>query len=140
MAFTHMVRNDMFYIDQNGAKYSLVKLDGFLNFTENMQKRYPGYCLSAKGHIVPSTDETLNLDELLGFFRSKDLSRYEKEKAKFFGPSARYTTGNAVEQMKVLFATYPRSGNSMMRKYFENISGLVTGTDNDVNHPPVIAL
>ena len=64
----------------------------------------------------------------------------EKEKAKFFGPSARYTTGNAVEQMKVLFATYPRSGNSMMRKYFENISGLVTGTDNDVNHPPVIAL
>ena len=105
-----------------------------------MQKRYPGYCLSQNGHIVPSTDETLNLDELLDFFRSTDLSRYEKEKAKFFGPSARYTTGNAVEQMKVLFATYPRSGNSMMRKYFENISGLVTGTDNDVNHPPVIAL
>ena len=28
----------------------------------------------------------------------------------------------------------------MMRKYFENITGTVTGTDNDVNHPPIIAL
>ena len=80
------------------------------------------------------------MDELFEFFRSKDLSRYEAEKDKFFGATSRYTTGNAVEQMRLLFATYPRSGNSMMRKYFENITGTVTGTDNDVNHPPIIAL
>ena len=105
-----------------------------------MAKRYPGYMLAKSGHILPSDDIKINLDELFEFFRSKDLSRYEAEKDKFFGATSRYTTGNAVEQMRLLFATYPRSGNSMMRKYFENITGTVTGTDNDVNHPPIIAL
>ena len=50
-----------------------------------------------EGIIVPTTDKTINLDELLAFFRSKDISRYEREKGKFFGTSGRFTTENAQE-------------------------------------------
>ena len=73
------------------------------------------------------------MDELLDFLRSKDISRYEKEKDKFFGPTSRFTTGNATEQMKVVCASFPRSGNSMMRKYFESITGIATGTTGTTN-------
>lgn len=79
--------------------------------------------------IVPDTDHRVNLDEFFALMRSKDIDRYMKEKDKFFGPSGRFTDCNSVEQMSVMYATFPRSGNSMMRKYFENVCGLCTGSD-----------
>jgi hypothetical protein len=30
---------------------------------------------------------------------------------------------------KVTYSSYPRSGNTFLRKYFESISGLATGSD-----------
>jgi len=42
--------------------------------------------------------------------------------------------------MSVLFATFPRSGSSMMRKYFENISGIATGSDHILKHSLTVAL
>ena len=30
---------------------------------------------------------------------------------------------------KVTYTSYPRSGNTFLRKYFESISGLATGSD-----------
>ena len=72
--------------------------------------------------------------------RSKDIDKYVREKDKFFGPSGRFTTGNAVEQMSVIFTSFPRSGNSMMRKYFENICGLATGSDLTLKNGLNVAL
>ena len=94
-----MWRGDYFYTNPSGDKHSLVRLEGYLLFSENLAKRYPGYMLSkeVEGIIVPSTDKTVNLDELLDFFRSKDLSRYDREKDKFFGTSGRFTSANAQE-------------------------------------------
>ena len=42
--------------------------------------------------------------------------------------------------MSVAYATYPRSGNSLMRKYFENVTGTVTGSDMVLKHQPNVAL
>ena len=105
-----------------------------------MAKRYPGYTLDKHGHIINMTDTTVNMDELLGLLRSKDIENYEKEKEKFFGFTSRYTTQDAKEQMSVAFCTYPRSGNSMMRKYFENITGIVTGEEMGIKNSPHISL
>ena len=80
------------------------------------------------------------MDELLALLRSNDIARYEREKAKFFGVTGRYTTGNAAEQMSVSFSTFPRSGNSMMRKYFENVTGIATGEEMGLKHTPHISL
>ena len=38
------------------------------------------------------------------------------------------------------YATYPRSGNSLMRKYFENVTGTATGSDMVLHHQPNISL
>lgn len=72
--------------------------------------------------------------------RSKDIAGYEKDKDKFFGPSGRFTTETAKEQLSIMYTTFPRSGNSMMRKYFENILGLATGSDMSLKHAPNFAL
>ena len=74
------------------TKHSLVRLEGYLTFTENCAKRYPGYILDKNGLCIPSTDHAVNLDELFSLLRSKDIGAYEHHKERFFGPSARYTT------------------------------------------------
>ena len=138
---TNMARQDYMYCDNEFTRFSRVRLEGYLTFSENLAKRYPGYMLDQKTHlIVPTTDHRVNVDELFALFRSKDVERYEREKDKFFGPSGRYTTENAQEQMSIMFTTFPRSGNSMMRKYFENITGLATGSDLGLRHSPNVAL
>ena len=42
--------------------------------------------------------------------------------------------------MRVVYATYPRSGNSLMRKYFENVTGTASGSDMVVKHSANVAL
>ena len=42
--------------------------------------------------------------------------------------------------MRVVYATYPRSGNSLMRKYFENVTGTATGSDMVLKHSSNVAL
>ena len=42
--------------------------------------------------------------------------------------------------MRVVYATYPRSGNSLMRKYFENVTGTATGSDMVLKHSANCAL
>ena len=80
------------------------------------------------------------MDDLLALLRSKDIDRYHSQKELFFGDQARYTTGNSQEQMQVVYATYPRSGNSLMRKIFENTTGTATGSDMALKHTPNVAL
>ena len=96
--------------------------------------------MKRSAHILPKTDITVHLDDLLALLRSTNLARYEREKEIFFGPTSRYTTGASREQMSVCYATYPRSGNTLMRKYFENVTGTVTGSDMILKHSPNVAL
>ena len=80
------------------------------------------------------------MDELLGLLRSKDIDRYEQVKTRLFSTNVRYTTAQASDQSSVAYVTYPRSGNSLMRKYFENITGIATGSDMVMKHTPNVAL
>lgn len=41
---------------------------------------------------------------------------------------------------KLTYATYPRSGNSFFRKYFETITGLTTGNDIECKYMVNLAL
>ena len=140
-AITELSRSDYLFVEENFYKMSLVKIEGYMIYSDWIAKRYPGYLLDkTTNQIVPSTDHRVHLDEFFALMRSTDIARYEKEKDKFFGPSGRFTTGNSVEQMSVLYATFPRSGSSMMRKYFENISGIATGSDLNLKFSLNVAL
>lgn len=71
--------------------------ENWLTFEEKLQKQFPGYYLGADNLISNKSDITINLDELLSLFRSKDIAYYNQVKDKFFGSQARYTTGKAEE-------------------------------------------
>ena len=90
--FVEISKRDFFYNEPHYQKHSLVRLDGYMTFSENLASRYPGYMLDKEGLCVPKTDPTVNLDELMTLFRSKNIARYESEKERFFGTTARYTT------------------------------------------------
>lgn len=51
-------------------------------------------------------------------------------------PSLQFMTGNeahdSTDQDEVVMASYPRSGNTLLRGYLERIMGLVTGSDCDI--------
>ena len=39
------------------------------------------------------------------------------------------------QQEKVILTSYPRCGNTLLRAYFERITRIFTGSDNDVRRP-----
>jgi hypothetical protein len=139
--FTSLAKLDQFYIDRDYARFSIVRIDDtWRTWSEMMQQRFPGYFLGSDMLIHNKSDISIDMDELLTLFRSKDLARYSKLKALWFGKQARFTTGKAVEQSSILYTTYPRSGNSLMRKHFENVTGIATGSDMVMRHGPNVAL
>ena len=139
--FTLAARHDHFFIDENFAKFSTHRVnDNYRTFSENLALKWPGYVMAKSAHIVPERDHYVHLDDLLSLLRSSDIDRYNRTKDHFFGPTSRYTTGKSKEQLSVCYATYPRSGNSLMRKYFENVTGSATGSDMILKHQPNVAL
>ena len=105
-----------------------------------MHLRFPGYVLAKDGKIRAGSAQAVDLDFLFELLRSKDLDRYEEVKERYFTGCPAYTTGTAREQLAIVYATWPRSGNSLMRKYFENVTGTVTGSDMVLKHNPNVAL
>jgi len=53
---------------------------------------------------------------------------YESTKILRFGNQARFLTGTQ-RSLSITYTSYPRSGNTFLRKYLENITGIATGSD-----------
>ena len=58
--------------------------------------------------------------------KSKDESLYAQSKWMFDG-NFRFLDGESIENNKIGFTNFPRSGNSFLRRLFEQITGIVTG-------------
>lgn len=58
---------------------------------------------------------------------SSSLKEYHATKDKRFGDQARFLNG--VPFNAISYTSYPRSGNTFLRKYLENITGIATGSD-----------
>jgi hypothetical protein len=130
IVFTRMARLDAFFADKHFSYFSRVRLPGYYTFSENLEKKYPGFRLNdTTGFIESGSMPEINLDVLFALLRSRDLSQYEKVRHRFFTGQALFTSGTSIEQPSVAYLTYPRSGNSLMRKYFENLTGVATGSD-----------
>ena len=48
-AFLEMVKNDVVYINESFAQFSLKRIDGYMTFSENSAKRFPGYTMASDG-------------------------------------------------------------------------------------------
>ena len=102
----------------------------YMLFSDRVALIYPGYQLDHRLCIrAGPTSATLNFDKLRELFLSKDLSRcaefdWMKEE------SNRFLDGT-VDMLphSVAFSSYPRAGNSFLRRYFETITGITTGSN-----------
>ena len=111
---------------------------GFERHKERFANRYEklGYVLDELDRVRPGPEcRTVDFGELTSILLSDDPGLLEKNKwifedlsdAKFLDVKAEKTvenTGNMVS-----YSSYPRMGNSFLRKYLQNITGIATGSD-----------
>jgi hypothetical protein len=83
----------------------------------------------------------LNFNELMQLFKSKDWTEMQEiefeEKLENYGP---LFLDETCQVNKINFTSYPRSGNSLTRKYLEDITGIITGSNMDNRYPRNLAL
>jgi hypothetical protein len=78
--------------------------------------------------VANISDEYIDRDELLTILVSKDIEKYNQVyEKKLFGAVSRFISNEVTNQ--IAYTSYPRSGNTFLRKYLENITGVATGSD-----------
>lgn len=133
-----MYREDDIYVDNLFTYYSLSNegpgKEEYENFTTKFRRLYPGYCLDKdmriRAALPPAINaaRTLNFKHMINLFKSKDEELW-KEHAWVFDGHFRYLDGEANPSNKICFTSFPRSGNSFLRRYFELLTGITTGSD-----------
>lgn len=103
---------------------------GFMLYSDRIRHLYPGYSLDGRNRVVPGLDTpTLNFDQVKETLLGKDLSRdsefnwITKERDRFLDQSV------SMREHGVGFCSYPRSGNTLLRVYLEQITGITTGSN-----------
>ena len=131
-----MYREDLFYTD-NFTGYSMTNegpgKEKYELMSEKMARIYKGYRLDKYMRIEPLKDTpVIDLDHLMNVFRSKDEAEWKKMSWVFDG-TLRFLNGKKIESNKIALASFPRSGNTFMRKYFDLLTGIHSGADNTLH-------
>ena len=89
----------------------------FAKFSTLFREGSPRYTLDDKNHAMelPGT-EKVNLKNLWSILKSKDSKLLNNT---IFDGKFRLLDGERIENQKVAFDTYPRTGNSFLRRYIE---------------------
>lgn len=72
---------------------------------------------------------TINYDDLMNTYKSKDEELFKKNQWMFEGKANFLNKKQSLDGNKVAFISFPRSGNSFLRKYLESLTGIITGSD-----------
>lgn len=126
-----IIREDWIYCDEVGYHISLTKHEGFMSFSERFRKHFGNnYICDKNGRIdtAPSVKgETRNIEQILTMLKSKDASLYEAQKESLFDGTFRFLDKTPLKS-QVAFLSFPRSGNSLMRRVLEQSFGVATGS------------
>lgn len=74
----------------------------------------------------------INLVQLMDLLKSSDAALWERAKWMFDG-HFRFLDGQPNKSQKVAFCSFPRSGNTFLRRYIEMLTGITTGADNTLH-------
>lgn len=105
-----------------------------MTFSERFNCRYPGYILDSLMRVRPGPEvKTIQFKHLWDMLRSQDHTLIQQwmfsdiKDTRYLQKDAEIT----VETMGqiVSYCSYPRCGNSFLRKYLQNITGIATGSD-----------
>ena len=137
---TNYYREGVFYLNRDMTQLALKSLtEEFKTYREKIETSFTGYLVNQE-MIFEAHKETpkVHYTDYIKLLKSKDVSRLHANSWIFEGLS-KFLDGH--EQVpKLTYATYPRSGNSFFRKYFETITGLSTGNDIECKYLVNLAL
>ena len=85
-------------------------------------KHTGGYTCDQLGRVVGAGARTLNLNTLRNILISTDESLFQQNEWIWDG-EFRFLDGAPIEK-RVGFTSYPRSGNSFLRRYLEQLTGV----------------
>lgn len=102
-------------------------------YSDRMTRVFPGLVLNDRQilNAGPGTP-TLNYKQLKSLLLSKDLGR-NREFDWLQGRNFRFLDGEDLGDNQVAFVSAPRSGNSFLRCFLEEITGVLTGADLNIN-------
>jgi hypothetical protein len=105
--------------DEVAYQFTTRPREGFGTYTENFRKKYGlGYGIDKSGAVVPTTAKTINFTNQLEMLKSKNASLLEQARWTYDG-DFRFLDGESIGANHVGFTSYPRSGNSFMRRILE---------------------
>ena len=103
-----------------------------------MQRLFPSYRLDAQGRFLPGENTpTLNFTDLKQLLLSKDMSKYAQWTLELMNKETRcrFLDGSVnLAGDRVAFQSMVRSGNTFLRRYLEEITGVFTGADMGIAH------
>ncbi len=102
-------------------------------FSDRVNRMWPSYVLDSRNRLRPGPETpTINLAWLKELLLSKDLSR-NSELEWVSNNSLKYLDGADLQGESVAMQSFPRSGNSFLRRVLELITGVYTGSDLNIN-------
>lgn len=124
---TTLFREDLIYADNSCEHYSAKRQEGYKNYSELFRQKVGfDYGIGPDGSVVSKTAKLVNFKQMIEILKSKDESLLEQNKWIWDG-DFRFFDGEPLPT-KIAFNTYPRSGNSMFRRYLEQLTGVSTGS------------
>jgi len=135
--FTNLIifdcyRMDYIYADKEMNTFSVTKYsDEYERYSERIRRLYPKMVLDDNLVIRPGTSQVVNFKTLRNLLISKDLDADDPNGPNgwMFDGKMRFLDGEDLKSFKTCLPSWPRSGNSMTRKYLETITGIYSGSD-----------
>ena len=122
----------MIFCDKNFLQWTIRKREGFLSFSDFFRKHYGDkYGCNNLGQVYPTKAKVIKFSHLTSIMKSKDEALYRDFKWMWDGE---FRFLDKTESMSsdhgnhVCFTSFCRSGNSFLRRYVEQISGITTGS------------
>lgn len=120
-------REDLIFSDEVAYQFTTRQHEGFNTFSTNFKKKFvEGYRIDKTGAIRPTTAKRINFAKQMEMLKSKDEALFEEARWIFDG-DFRFLDGASMEGKQVGFTSFPRSGNSFLRRTIEQLTGITTG-------------
>jgi len=119
----------MIYAAKDCTKFALARSEGseMVSYSENAKARFHGNSTFNKnGTLINTALESVAYADLV----EKLMGPVTGEPPAV--PTFLTKTGN--DENKVMYTSYSRSGNTFLRRYLEQITGVNTGSDGDLDY------
>jgi hypothetical protein len=99
-------------------------------YSDRIKRKFPTYVLNQALKILPGVDTpTINFEALVELMLSRDLSRVEELQKLGEGDPKFLDSKCSMVGNRIALSSFPRTGNSFLRRFIEQCTGLYTGCD-----------